>query len=124
MSTSPTQRSLEKLRSEGWTAQVVERWNQWAKVRQDLFGFIDILCLSPSKGILGVQTTSGSNVSARLAKIKAEPKAGIFLAAGGKIMIHGWAKQGPRGSRKTWVCREIPFQPTPESLFLDTKSKG
>ena len=41
MASSPTQRSLKLLRDEGYTAQVVERWNPHARVRQDLFGVID-----------------------------------------------------------------------------------
>ena len=101
----PTQRSLEALREAGYLATIVERWNPFAKIRQDLFGFCDLLCVSPSRGFLAVQTTSGSNVSARIAKIKAEPRAGIFLAAGGKIVVHGWRKIGERGKRKTWQCR-------------------
>lgn len=102
---TPTQRSLAKLRDEGWTVAITERWNSFVKIRQDLFGFCDLLCISPSRGFLAVQTTSGSNVSARIAKIQAEPRAGIFLAAGGKIEVHGWRKIGDRGKRKTWQCR-------------------
>jgi hypothetical protein len=102
---SPCQRSLAKLRAEGWTCAITERWNQFAKVRQDLFGFCDVLCMLPSRGFLAVQTTSGDHVAERIAKIKAEPRAGIFLASGGKIQVHGWRKVGPRGQRKLWECR-------------------
>jgi hypothetical protein len=35
---SPTQRSLAHLRRLGYQARVVERWNPFARVRQDLFG--------------------------------------------------------------------------------------
>src|SRR5271167_4627948 len=88
---SPTQRSLKLLRERGWTCQVVERWNQWAKVRQDLFGCLDILAISPrdreadaaleawcvknlagklmGAAIIGVQVTSGSGHSDRRKKI-------------------------------------------------------
>jgi hypothetical protein len=41
MATSPTQLSLKKLREEGYTVAVVEHWNSFARIRQDLFGFID-----------------------------------------------------------------------------------
>ena len=39
---SPTARSLAHLRSLGYTARVVERWNPFAKIRQDLLGAAEI----------------------------------------------------------------------------------
>lgn len=107
MSTSPCQRSLKELRKAGWTCEVTERWNPFAKRRVDLWGFCDVLAMSPTLGILAVQTTSGPNVSARLEKIKGEPKAAIWLASGGRIVVHGWRKVGARGKRKVWECREV-----------------
>jgi hypothetical protein len=104
---SPTQRSLKKLRDAGWTVAVVERWNPYARVRQDLFGFADLLAFKGDV-TLAVQTTSGANCAKRLAKILACPSAGFWLASTTrKIVIHGWAKRGPRGKRKTWDCREM-----------------
>src|ERR1700744_2508647 len=87
---TPTKRSLKLLRNEGYEVAIVERWNAFAKIRQDLFGFADLLCLHPRHGILAVQTTSWPNVKKRLDKIKAEPRASMFLAAGGRIIVHGW----------------------------------
>jgi len=98
---SPTQRSLKVLRDDGFTAQVVEKWNPYAKIRQDLFGFIDIVAVG-GLGIVGVQTTTTVNMSARRKKIIESEAAQKWLAAGGKIEVHGWAKRGPRGKRKTW----------------------
>lgn len=96
MASSPTQRSLKLLRDEGYTAQVVERWNPHARVRQDLFGVIDIVAIkaldSDTTNIVGVQTTSKSNMSARVNKIKESPEAALWSAAGGLILVHGWAK--------------------------------
>lgn len=102
---SPTAQSLKLLRDQGWTVQVVERWNPFAKRRVDLFGVVDILCMNSQSGFLGVQTTSASNVSARLTKIRNEPRALTWLEAGGKLIVHGWSKKGPRGKRKIWECR-------------------
>lgn len=84
----------------------MERWNQYARVRQDLFGFIDLVAMSPTTGILAVQVTTGDNMAARRAKILAEPKAALWLASGGKIMLHGWRKVGARGKRKLWEVAE------------------
>jgi len=104
---SPTQRSLKRLRADGWFVAITERWNPFAKCRQDLFGFIDLLCLKEDI-ILAVQTTSGSNVAARLAKMRDNPAVRLWLQSPArKVVIHGWRKIGPRGKVKHWECREI-----------------
>lgn len=106
---SPTQRSLKKLRDDGYTAAVTERFNPYAKVRVDLFGFIDILAFKDEMTV-AVQTTSGDggNVSARVQKIMALPAAKAWAASiFRQIVVHGWAKRGPRGKRKVWECREV-----------------
>ena len=54
---TPTQRSLKYLREQGYTVAIVERWNAFAKIRQDLFGFIDLLAIKPGE-TLAVQTTA------------------------------------------------------------------
>ena len=38
---TPTQRTLKHMRERGYTCQVVEHWNPFARIRQDLYGFID-----------------------------------------------------------------------------------
>lgn len=102
-STSPTQRTLKLCRDTGWTAAVVEKWNMHAKVRQDLFGCIDVLAMN-GVGFVGIQSTSGSNVSARLKKIAENEHAAEWLKCGGRILIHGWRKLA---KSKRWECREV-----------------
>lgn len=104
-SISPTQRSLKHLRELGFTAQVVERWNHFAKIRQDLFGIIDVLAMRPGIGILGVQATSDSNHAARMAKAKAEPRIREWIESGGRIEVWSWGLRGGRGERKLWTLR-------------------
>lgn len=105
MKTSPTQRSLKLLRQEGWTCAVVERWNQFAKIRQDLFGFIDILAFKGDT-VLAVQSTSGDNVSKRIAKIRSTQAATLWAESPHRaIAVHGWRKAGARGKRKLWEVR-------------------
>ena len=99
--TSPTQLSLAKLRREGWTAQVVETWNPHARVRNDLFGIIDVLAIKPGQ-VLGVQATSDSNVSARVNKIADAVLTPFVREAGIGIEVWGWTKKGAR-----WVCRIV-----------------
>jgi hypothetical protein len=88
---TPTQRTLAKLRADGWTTAIVEHWNAHARVRQDLFGFIDILALRDGE-TLAVQATSGSNVAARVAKIAESETAPIVRKAGWRIEVWGWRK--------------------------------
>lgn len=97
---SPTQRTLAALRDRGMLAEVVERFNAYAGpfgIRQDAFGFVDVLCLDPSRpghGFLGVQCCAGSGLSAHLKKIKVEcaEEALAWIRAGGRIEVWGWRK--------------------------------
>lgn len=112
MKTSPTQRSLKLMRERGYHCEITEHWNPFAKIRKDLFGFVDILCM---KGdcLVAVQTTSGENVTKRLAKIQALQAAELWLESPHrKITIHGWKKSGPRGGVKKWVCLEVELELT------------
>jgi hypothetical protein len=112
---TPTQRSLKKLRDEGWTVAVVERWNPHARIRQDLYGFIDVLAIRGGD-TLAVQVTSGDHVADRVKKIRSVPTAPIWLESPTrKIVVHGWRKAGARGKRKTWQCREVFFDGEPET---------
>jgi len=122
--TSPTQRTLAECRRRGWTAQVVEKWNSHARVRQDLFGCIDVLALDTKpqfefrgepvylgQGIIGIQACAGSSHAARLAKIKAEPRMAEWRRAGGVLLLWSWSKRGGKGKRKVWTLREEAVAP-------------
>lgn len=102
---SPTQRTLEYCRKQGWTAGVVEKWNPHARIRQDLFGCIDIIVIDDEHGLLAIQATSGSGHAARRKKSIAEPRLKLWLLAPARFEIWSWAKRGPRGKRKTWTLR-------------------
>jgi hypothetical protein len=101
MSISPTQRSLAKLRKEGYLVAIVERWNPFAKIRQDLYCFVDILGLKEGE-TLAVQTTTLKNQLDRVKKIKEHPNYNILKGAGWRIVVHGW-----RRLKTGWECREI-----------------
>ena len=87
---TPTQRSLAYLREEGYLVAIVEHWNPFARIRQDLFGFIDLLAIRRDE-TLAVQVTA-SGVSSRVKKIEASPHLGRVREAGWKIFVHGWRK--------------------------------
>jgi len=105
MASSPTARSLQYAKRHGWPAQVVERWNPYAKVRHDLFGCIDLVVLHP-EGIIGVQACAGSSHSARRKKALEQPHLHAWLEAGGLFEIWSWAKRGERGKAKRWTLRQ------------------
>lgn len=99
---SPTQRTLAKLKADGYLCAVVEKWNPHAKIRQDLFGIIDVLGIKDGETI-GVQATSGSNVSARVQKIADSSHTDALRRAGWRLVVHGWRK----GSNGRYTLREV-----------------
>lgn len=98
------------MRSLGYEAEVVEKWNPYAKIRQDFAGFADIIAYG-NGGIVAVQTTSYSNLWKRRKKILDSSKAHLWVMAGGLILLHGWSKKGPRGKRQLWTLTEEHLAP-------------
>jgi hypothetical protein len=103
---TPTARTLAKLRADGYTAEVVERWNPHARVRHDLFNIADILAVRGAE-TLAVQVTAGSCVSARVTKLRASAALPLLCGAGWRVEVHGWRKV-KRGDKATrWACRVV-----------------
>lgn len=114
---SPTKRTLDRARKQGFHADVVERWigptgNPRLRKRRDLFGFIDIVALDGQPGLLGIQATTNVNAASRVLKIRIDcyELARTWLEAGNRIQVWGWAKKGARGVRKTWQVRIVDLQ--------------
>lgn len=104
---SPTQRSKALMASEGYLVGVVEHWNPFARIRQDLYGCIDLLGVGAG-GTLAIQTTSASNVAARVRKIRESPALPAMLAAGWRVEVHGWGKHVPPGRKRAeWRVRRV-----------------
>jgi hypothetical protein len=101
--TSPTQRSLKHWRDLGYLCAVVEHFNPHVRIRQDLYGFIDILAIK-GEDIVGVQATGGDggNVAARVAKIVEHENYPLVIKAM-RIVVHGWRKN----AAGRWTLREI-----------------
>ena len=93
----------------GYTCGLVEKWNAFAKVKQDLFGFIDIVAIN-GKEILGVQCTSLGGHSARKTKILKSPLAPIWINSGARVQVWGWKKTGNKWETKI------------EEIFADGRS--
>lgn len=92
---SPTTNSLKRLRAEGWLPAVVEKWNPHARIRQDLYGFIDILAIREGE-TLAVQACSYGDVSKRVKKISDSDHIGSVREAGWRIEVWGWRKVNNR----------------------------
>lgn len=101
MADSPTTRTLKYLRGEGYLTAVVEKWNHHARIRQDLFGIVDVLGIKAGQTI-AVQCTSYGGLSDRKKKIRESDNARKILDAGWLFMMHGWHKKG-----RFWVVKEI-----------------
>jgi hypothetical protein len=97
----PTQRSMATMHNRRYLCQVVEHWVPQVKVRRDLFGFIDVLCVKGEE-IIGVQATSGDHVAHRVTKIIEHENYPAVIAAI-RIVVHGWRKN----SKNRWVLREV-----------------
>lgn len=91
MALSPTQLTLRNLRDRGYRAAVVEHWNSFIKIRQDLFGIIDVVGVG-KLGTIGVQSTSFSNRTSRIRKCVESEAIGDLRDAGWSLEVHGWRK--------------------------------
>ena len=88
---SPTTRSKADLEADGWTVAIVEKWNPHVRIRQDLFGFADLLAMKAGETPLLIQVTS-TGWASRVQKILDEPRAELALQSGFRIEVHGWRK--------------------------------
>jgi hypothetical protein len=106
---SPTARTLLECRKRGWRAQVVERYNRFARRRIDLFGAIDLVVLDGQPGVLGIQATTSPHVSDRVTKMREECREAMqdWLAAGNRLEVWGYAQRGAKGKRKLWTLRVV-----------------
>ena len=71
--------------------QIVERWNSFAKIRQDLWCF-DILAIDNQGNTVAVQVTSKSNVNARIKKIEESDSLPWLRSANWTLLVEGWHK--------------------------------
>jgi len=115
---TPTQRTMEKLRADGYKPWIVEKFNRFAGphgIRQDMYGIIDIVAIRPGE-ILGVQSC-GQAFSEHIRKLTEENylDCADWLEAGGKLELWGWrklAKIGINGKKtkvKVWSPRIKEF---------------
>lgn len=98
---SPSALTAERLKSEGWLVETVERWIPGANVRKDLLGFIDQLCFKDDI-VIAIQSTSWTNVKARVIKITESDNIKIVRRIGWPIYVYGWRK-----TKNKYECKII-----------------
>lgn len=113
---SPSARTLELLRKQGYMVGVVERFNRFGGkfgIRQDLFNMFDLVACQPGEGIVGVQCGVGSGHQQHKRKMCEEYKENKdkWLASGGRIMIFSWrklkVKRGGKAMKHVPIIEEI-----------------
>lgn len=106
MAKSCTQYTLAELKRLGYRPEVVERYCSFTRRRHDLFGCIDVVALrGDCTGLLGIQSTSASNLSARVSKVlslDADGAISDWLSAGNRLECWGWRKFAKPVERKWW----------------------
>lgn len=94
------------LRKKGYTVAKVERWNVFAHIRQDLFGFADILAIHPDHtGVLAIQTTHKNFLKDHSQLLKKQATVRIWLESSNRIWLIGWEKawKVDGSHRKIWA---------------------
>jgi hypothetical protein len=125
--TSPTQRTLARLKAEGMTAGSVEKFNRFGGpfgIRQDLFGFLDLIALDPKTlTTIGIQVTGQHGHADHRRKIIEDcgARAVLWLKCGNRLILWSWRKLKVKrgGKQRKW-------EPRIEELTLDsfTVKKG
>lgn len=116
--------SRKALEADGWTVGTVEQSINTGKFvfTRDLWGFADLIAMSPGRGIMLVQATAGkstSNFHARVAKLRAEPKHAIALASGFRIQVHSHEQVKGSSERKLRILEITKHDPGDASQLRD-----
>ena len=111
---TPTARTLDWLREQGYRAGIVERWNPHGGVRIDLFGCLDVVAVNDTTTV-GVQATSAGHVSDRVTKIRGEARDGALawlMSPHRELWVVGWRKYAKPEDGRWWrpVVREVTLE--------------
>ena len=111
---TPTSRTLQLLKGQGYIVDVCERWmrapsHPGGGVRKDLFGFLDLVAIQGC--IVGIQCTSYAGRKPHKDKIEAIPAAQEWMNAGAMLVLVTWKKErkrkadGTKGAAMIWTAR-------------------
>ena len=111
---TPTQRSIKYLKDQGRLCAIVERFNAYAGpfgIRQDAFGFIDILAIDSVDGIVAVQSC-GQAFSEHIKKMTEERNENMYeWLKHAKVELIAWRKVKLKkgGKAMRWKPRIADF---------------
>ena len=105
--TTPTQRTLAALRDMGRVCAIVEKWNAYARIRQDMFGIIDIIALDRVRGVVGVQScgTDFAGHHKKFINDRAQECIQWLETPGTVLELWGWRKVKVKRGGKAMVYR-------------------
>lgn len=105
---TPTQRTIKYFKDRGYQVGIVEKYNSFIKIRQDLFGFIDLIAIGHGQ-TLAIQQTSGSHLAEHINKIQASDKLAECLNSDWIVLAVGWRKLKKKrgGKAYTWTPKIV-----------------
>lgn len=123
---SPTGRTRQWLRKQGYLVGSTETYNAFSGHRHDLFGFCDLMAI-PDRVLRGnefsqgmprplyypifIQVTSGSNHAARRNKMVESHAVETVLRCTAQVCIISWSEKKERGRQK-WFPRVEWIKPS------------
>ena len=119
-SISPTQRTLKANKNLGRKCGIVERWQQYGGkfgVRQDLFGFIDIIAIDEFEGIVAIQST-GQDWSGHIKKIMELEEIVLKWLHHAPLELWSWRKV-----KKVRGGKAMIWKPRIADFFIDGNGK-
>ena len=119
---SPTQRSKSLFMEQRYTVAVCEKWIERVGKRVDLFGCFDLVAIREDVvGVLGIQTTTGSNLSARVNKLLESRNIRVWLLAENRVIVHGWRKLKNQLEGRWWHPKIVELKLQSGELISETR---
>ena len=119
-SISPTQRTLKANRNLGRICGIVEKFQQYGGkfgIRQDLFGFIDIIAIDEFEGIVAIQST-GQDWSGHIKKIMELEEIVLKWLHHAALELWSWRKV-----KKVRGGKAMIWKPRIADFFIDGNGK-
>ena len=119
-SISPTQRTLKANRNLGRICGIVEKFQQYGGkfgIRQDLFGFIDIIAIDEFEGIVAIQST-GQDWSGHIKKIMELEEIVLKWLHHAPLELWSWRKV-----KKVRGGKAMIWKPRIADFFIDGNGK-
>jgi predicted TIM-barrel fold metal-dependent hydrolase len=123
---TPTQRTLAAMRALGRVCGSVEKFNHHVGpfgIRQDLFGFIDLIAIDPADGIIAIQSC-GQDFSGHVNKLLGERNENVYAwLKHAPLELWGWrkVKLARGGKAMRWKPRVADIKLVGEDLVVEER---